>query len=223
MTISILAVMLAVTLVFLALSRLAVGAVEHNHHGQRTDFFKRYPVYENDIVFLGDSITDGGCWEELFPGVAVKNRGINADTTSGVLKRMDEILKNKPRAIFILIGTNDLPLFQYSNNDEIIDSYTQILTRCKNESPATRVFVQSILPRRKRFTRRIQNLNLRLRHLAGQFGYTYIDLFSAFAAPDGSLKKEITNDSLHLMADGYVQWVEILKPYIAEIQQQRDH
>jgi lysophospholipase L1-like esterase len=214
MTIPVLAVLLIVTLVFLTISRLAVERIEHNHHQQRVDFFKRYPVYQNDIVFLGDSITDGGCWEELFPGIPLKNRGINADTTTGVLNRMDDILVNQPKAIFILIGTNDLPFFQYRHDDDILNTYTEILTRCKTKSPSTRVFVQSLLPRHKRYAKRIRGLNSRLQELARQFDYTFIDLYSTFAGEHGELKKELTNDNLHLMAEGYARWVKILQPYI---------
>ncbi len=217
MTIIVLAVLLAATLFFLTISRLAVEAVERHHHGQRTDFFKHYPVYENDIVFLGDSITDGGCWEELFPGIALKNRGINADTTTGVLKRLEDTIVNKPRAIFILIGTNDLPWFEYRNNEDILKTYTEILDLIKSKSPSTKVFVQSILPRRKRYAKRIQGLNRNLQEMATRFGYTFIDLYPTFAGPQGELKKELTNDSLHLMANGYALWVEILRPYVTEI------
>ncbi len=217
MPIIVLAVLLAATLFFLTISRLAVEAVERHHHGQRTDFFKHYPVYENDIVFLGDSITDGGCWEELFPGVALKNRGINADTTLGVLKRLDDTIINKPRAIFILIGTNDLPWFEYRNDEDILTTYSEILDRIKTQSPSTKVFVQSILPRGRSYAKRIQGLNRHLQALAKKFGYTFIDLYPTFAGPQGELKKELTNDNLHLMAAGYVIWVEILKPYVTEI------
>lgn len=217
MPIIVLAVLLAATLFFLTISRLAVEAVERHHHGQRTDFFKHYPVYENDIVFLGDSITDGGCWEELFPGVALKNRGINADTTLGVLKRLDDTIINKPRAIFILIGTNDLPWFEYRNDEDILTTYSEILDRIKTQSPSTKVFVQSILPRGRSYAKRIQGLNRHLQALAKKFGYTFIDLYPTFAGPQGELKKELTNDNLHLMAAGYVLWVEILKPYVTEI------
>jgi lysophospholipase L1-like esterase len=53
--------------------------------------------------------------------------------------------------------------------------------------------------------------------MAKKFGYTFIDLYPTFAGPQGELKKELTNDNLHLMAAGYGIWVEILKPYVAEI------
>lgn len=217
MTITILSVAFIVTLFFLALSRFAVERVEQNHYAQRADFFRRYPVNEGDIVFLGDSITDGGCWEELFPGVPLKNRGINADDTLGVIKRLDDILTAKPLAIFLLIGTNDLPWFTYRTNRHILESYNQILDRCKELSPATRVFVQSILPRGKSFAKRVKQINTELEALAKQHGYTFINLYPAFVDENGALQSELTNDRLHLLADGYARWVEILEPFVLEL------
>jgi len=217
MPFTILSVAFVVTLIFLALSRYAVERVEQNHYAQRADFFRRYPVNEGDIVFLGDSITDGGCWEELFPGVPLKNRGINADNIQGVIKRVDDILCCGPLAIFLLIGTNDLPWFTYKNNAEILRHYNQILDRCHELSPDTHVFVQSILPRSKSFARRINTLNTQLELLAKQHGYTFINLYPAFADENGCLQNQLTNDHLHLMAEGYTRWVEILQPHINDL------
>jgi len=217
MTITILSILLIVTLFFLALSRWAVERIETNHYLQRADFFRRYPVNRGDIVFLGDSITDGGCWEELFPGVPLKNRGINADDTHGVLKRLDDILIPQPRAIFLLIGTNDLPWFVHRKNSEILKNYNQILSRCRELSPSTQVFVQSLLPRTKSYAKRIQIINTALKELAVRHGYTFINLYPSFADENGCLQKNLTNDNLHLMAVGYLRWVEILQPYIDDL------
>src|SRR5688572_7708904 len=66
---------------------------------------------QNAVVFLGDSITQG--WGEdfsgWFPGMKIANRGISGDTTRGVLIRLKEdVLSLEPKAIVLLIGTNDL-------------------------------------------------------------------------------------------------------------------
>jgi lysophospholipase L1-like esterase len=217
MFITFLLVMLAATLLLLILATRAVERVERNHYLQRADFFHRYPVNHGDIVFLGDSITDGGCWDELFPGLPIKNRGINGDTTTGVLNRIDDILCCNPSAIFLLIGTNDLPMFAYRHDDDIIKTYQQILQRCKDKSPETKVFVQSILPRARRYADHIRTLNLHLEKLAEQFDYQYINLFSHFVGEQGELKSEFNNDHLHLLAAGYTLWVKILTPYIESL------
>ena len=213
--------MLAVTLLFFVFTRLAVERVSRNHYQQRADFFHHYPLNKDDIVFLGDSITDGGCWDELFPGLPVKNRGINGDTTIGVLNRIEDILNYKPAAIFLLIGTNDLPWFEYRHDEDILKTYGQILERCKEISPETKVFVQSILPRAKSFAKRIRELNIHLEILAEEFQCTYIDLYTHFAGANGELNLLYTNDNLHLMSIGYACWVEILAPYLAEFHPKR--
>ena len=214
-------VMFAVTLLFFILARVAVERVERNHYRQRSDFFHHYPVNQGDIVFLGDSITDGGCWDELFPGLPIKNRGINGDTTTGVLNRIGDVLAYKPAAIFILIGTNDLPWFQYRHDDDILQTYIQILEACLRTSPETKVFVQSILPRAARFAKRIQNLNRQLKEISSIFHYTFINLYPHFEGAKGELSERFTNDHLHLLSAGYARWVEILAPFMSQFQQKR--
>lgn len=214
MLITFLLVMLAVTLTLFSLTRLAVERIERSHYLQRSDLYRYCRIQKGDIVMLGDSITDGGCWDELFPGMDIKNRGINGDDTVGVLGRIDDIVCCQPAALFILIGTNDLNWWNYRHNNEILENYDKILARCNELSPATKVFVQSILPRKNKFSDHITNLNLGLEKLAEKYEYTYINLFSHFADESGALKAEFNNDHLHLMAPGYALWVKLLTPYL---------
>lgn len=214
MFITFLLIMLAVTLTFFVITRLAVERIERTHYLQRADLYRYSKIQKGDIVFLGDSITDGGCWDELFPGLNIKNRGINGDDTVGVLARLDDILCCEPAALFILIGTNDLNWWNYRHDKEIIANYEAILRRCKEQSPSTKVFVESILPRAKRYANQISTLNLHLEKLADQYGYIFINLFHHFADEQGALKAEFHNDRLHLMAPGYVLWVKLLTPYL---------
>jgi lysophospholipase L1-like esterase len=205
------------TFILLAITRLTAKRLIESHHRQKVDFFLKHPIQPGDIVFLGDSLTDGARWGEMFPGLHVKNRGINADSTAGVLARLDEIISGKPSAIFILIGTNDLPWYEYKGDGEIFESYEKILARCKAEMSETKVHVQSILPRHSSYAKRIKNLNLRLEKLAEQYGYTYIDLYSRFVDDQGGLRRELTNDNLHLLGSGYLIWGEQLQFYLREV------
>jgi len=50
------------------------------------------------VVMIGDSLTDGAEWGEMFPGTAVVNRGVDGDTTAGVLRRMEAIALPTPVA-----------------------------------------------------------------------------------------------------------------------------
>lgn len=210
-------VMLLTALVMLAIVSLTAEQLVHHHHAQKVDFFRICPIQPGDIVFLGDSLTDGARWDELFPGLPVKNRGINADLTTGVLNRLDQILSGKPKAIFILIGTNDLPWYAYRSDGAILRTYAKILARCSAESPETQVFVQSLLPRHPAYSARIRRLNAELNQLAERFGLEYIDLFPHFVGPDGGIDRTISNDRLHLLGAGYQRWVKILTPYIEKL------
>ncbi len=213
---SLLVAMFIATFILLSITRLAAERLMRQHYEQRADFFRAHPVNSDDVVFIGDSLTDGCQWRELFPDVSIKNRGINGDTTAGVLKRLPEILANKPAAIFLLIGTNDLPWYEYRPDSDIIMDYRQILQLCRRDSPDTRIYIQSLLPRGPYYSKRIQNLNRQLNSLAEVFHCTYIDLFPHFTGRDGGLDHKITNDRLHLLADGYVIWRKIIAPYLDE-------
>lgn len=208
------AILLVATLVMLTLARLTAERLIRHHHGQKKDFFHHHPIQPGDIVFLGDSLTDGARWDELLPGLPTKNRGINADTTRGVLARLDEILAGRPAAIFLLIGTNDLPFFAYRSDRSILMTYEEILQRCKQDSPNTRIFVQSLFPRQRRFARRICRLNERLIALAGKHACVYVDIYTRLTTPQGTLQPELTNDGLHLLAEGYRRWVDAISEYV---------
>ena len=49
--------------------------------------FEELPVTSKDIIFLGNSITNGCEWAELFQNKNVKNRGISGDICMGVYDR----------------------------------------------------------------------------------------------------------------------------------------
>ena len=88
--------------------RTIVRAFLEGHHARQISAFEALPIAPDDVVFLGDSITEAGPWEELFPGIRVRNRGIGGDTTGGVLRRLEQVTSGGPAKVFLLIGTNDL-------------------------------------------------------------------------------------------------------------------
>ena len=63
------------------------------------------------VVFLGDSITQGwgADFKKSFDGMKLANRGIGGDTTRGMLLRLQEdVLALNPKAVVLLMGTNDI-------------------------------------------------------------------------------------------------------------------
>lgn len=181
----------------------------------RMDLFAATPLGAGDIVFLGDSITEGAEWSELFPDLPVRDRGISGDTTAGVLARLDTVTASRPAAVFLLIGTNELaPSLDPAPS---LARQREILERIRRESPDTRVFVQSLLPRAGTYRERVESYNDALRGICREAGVGFIDLYPAFLAPDGSLRDELTFDELHLSGAGYRHWRELLRPYLQAV------
>lgn len=173
---------------------------------QRATFFTASPLDAGAVVFLGDSITAGGQWDELFPGVAARNRGIGGDTTAQVLARLEPVIAGRPAKVFLLIGTNDL--HRGVAEDEIVANTREILARLRSGSPETRLYLQSVLPRAAEYRARVESLNARLAVLAREAGAEFIDLYPHFLDSDGSIRDALSNDELHLLGAGYLLWRE---------------
>lgn len=191
---------------------------------QRATLFEALPVSSKDIVFLGNSITNGGEWCELFNNKHAKNRGISGDVCYGVYDRLDAVLKGKPAKIFLLIGINDLS--RGTSADTIIQQICMITQKIKQESPKTKLYLQSVLPVTDYYKmfdghtarwQEVKKINEGLARLAEEEKVTYIDLYSHFVDPEtGKMRIEYTNDGLHLLGKGYLKWVEIVKPYVTK-------
>lgn len=189
---------------------------------QRATLFEELPITSKDIVFLGNSITNGAEWSELFQNKNVKNRGISGDICMGVYDRLDAILKGKPAKIFLLIGINDVS--RGTPADTIVNRIRLIARKIKTDSPKTKLYLQSVLPVTDHYkmfqghTSRWQvvpEINKGLISLAAEEGVTYIDLYSHFMdEKTGKMNIEYTNDGVHLLGKGYMKWVEIVKPYM---------
>lgn len=194
------------------------------YYYQRVSLFETLPASPDDIVFLGNSITDGGEWCELLENPNVKNRGISGDVTWGVYDRLDAILKNTPAKIFLLIGINDVA--NGVSADSIVYRTGMIVNKIKTNSPQTRIYLQSVLPVNDHYNlffghtlrwEMVPEINAELKQLTEKESVTYVDLYSHFIEKDTEkMDVSYTNDGLHLMGKGYEKWVEIVKPYVEE-------
>jgi lysophospholipase L1-like esterase len=163
---------------------------------------------------LGDSIVAEAQWSELFPDVKVKNRGLSSDTTQEVLDRLDQVTKDKPAKIFLLVGTNDLS--RGRKLADILDSYERIIRQIEQESPRTKVYVQSVLPRQQRYYSKIVALNRALKALVNRGGHEFVDLFPWFSTRDGEIRRAFSNDRLHLLGPGYEQWRALIVDKVSD-------
>lgn len=190
---------------------------------QKVSLFDHLPVTPNDIIFLGNSITDGGNFEELFKREDVKNRGIRSDVIPGVQKRLDQVTKGHPRKIFLLIGINDVS--HGLSVDSLAARYSRLVDEIRRRSPETRLYLQSLMPINNDYKvykglkgreKTVVEFNKRIRAIAEERGLTYIDLWPWLADKNGKLNRRFTNDGLHLTGPGYRAWTGGLKPYLDE-------
>jgi len=184
-----------------------------DYYYQKKSHFESLPNGEDEIIFLGNSITDGCEWAELFQDLRIKNRGIIGDNTDGILFRLNEVTESKPLKIFIMAGVNDLS--QNISLTQILYNYENIIKSIKRSTPKTKIYVQSVLPVNPAFpkfksvtgkTQQIKELNSDLKKVAMIHKVEFIDLFNVLKDSSEHLDKKYTVDGLHLNADGYMLW-----------------
>ena len=196
--------------------------VYSDYYYKKKSDFESQPDTENEIIFLGNSITDGGKWKALFPKINAINRGISGDVTDGILARIEEVTASQPKKLFLLIGTNDLA--RGKSVDYVAKNSQKIVENIQKQSPKTIIYVQSVLPVNpnvgKKFSghksnvQKIINLNKKLEHIASEKGVNYINIHKPFSDKNGYLKVKLTYDGLHLSEKGYTFWKKRLKKYV---------
>jgi len=117
------------------------------------DFLKRIEQSKGagDVIFLGDSITNGWegqkAWEEYFGSFKPVNLGIGGDQTGHVLWRITEghELDNlKPKAAVIMIGTNNTG---GHTAEQIAGGIKAIVEELKKQKPDIKILVLGVFPR----------------------------------------------------------------------------
>ncbi|SIO09316.1 GDSL-type esterase/lipase family protein [Chitinophaga niabensis] len=209
---------LLIAMGFSAMAQTIDSTYDNGHYKDRQALFASLPQQKHAIVFLGNSITEAGKWNEILPGLPVQNRGISGDNSFGVLARLPQIVQAKPAKIFLLIGVNDLKREVPAN--VIINNCERMLSMIKAGSPRTKVYVQSILPVNDTILiepfKKVTNANVALvnkayEQLAKQYGYNFVNLHEPFADAKGQLKRAETPDGLHLKVSSYPAWVNYLR------------
>ena len=182
----------------------------------RRRYFDAVGIAKGRVLFLGDSITEGGLWPDLFPDLATSNRGIGGEATYDLLERVDAAI-NEPAAVSLMIGTNDLhgPR-ELRAPDQVVARVDEIVRRIRDAAPSALILVHSVLPRTSHFASRIRAYNEGYREVADRHGAEYVDLWPAFTDASGAaIRPEYSKDNLHLTPAGYLAWADVLRPLLA--------
>ena len=187
-------------------------------------FLEEIKKQQPDLVFLGDSITEGwlhnpAVWASAFGKYHPFNLGIGGDRTQHVLWRIEngELDGQHPKVAVVLIGTNNL--FSDSPQD-IANGVTAVVTAIRKKSQTTKVILLAIFPRGERPNEaraKAEAVNSIISKLDDGHEIRFLDLSSNFLRADQTLDREVMPDFLHPSAKGYEIWAEGMCPLLTEL------
>jgi lysophospholipase L1-like esterase len=194
------------------------------------------------ILFAGSSLAEQFPVDELKmklnPIPVIYNRGIGGDTMSDLEADLDTlIIELKPRVLFINIGSNDLNLSTYNEN-ELVSRYKKMLLRIIEKLPQIKIYVLSYYPVNPqaakdipaeyaagmfstRNNKNINSINKKLQLMAEKLSkevaavVAYIDVNTCLLDGNGQLDPELTVEGIHLWPEAYVRVLDVLKAYLA--------
>ena len=190
--------------------------IYRQHYGDRVNLFieENKTVSDVDVVFLGDSLTEGYDVTKFYPEFIVLNRGIGGDTTFGVEKRLKEsVYDAQPKLTAMLIGAN--------NFDTMFDNYENILKSFNKEAPEMKVVLLSLTSMTGNWGRNNQKAiknNEKIKEYARQYDFTFVDLYSPLLDKNtNELKEEYTIDGGHLTEAGYQVVTSVITPVLHQL------
>jgi lysophospholipase L1-like esterase len=165
-------------------------------------------------VLLGDSHALWFPCDRLAQDRFWLNQGLSGDTTAGVLKRVSTFAESRPDTIHVMVGINDLR--KGKSDKEILSNLQQIMQKLRQQHPKAQIFIHSILPTRLAAipSNRVRWLNYNIASLTKQESVNYLNLQPAFTDADGSLRRNLTTDGVHLNARGYQVWQTASSPIL---------
>lgn len=181
-----------------------------------------------DLVFLGDSITQGwenegkDVWARHFAKYHAVGLGFGGDRTENLLWRLQhgELDGMSPKAIVMLIGTNN-------TGDRLEDPALTVagiqknLDEVRRRQPQAKVVLLALFPRDEKpdglLRRHNARVNALLPRLADGRQVVFLDIGRALTQPDGTLSKDILPDWLHLSPQGYEIWARNLEPTLTPL------
>lgn len=176
------------------------------------------PPAQNGVLFLGSSSIR--LWKTLaedFPGVPVLNRGFGGSQIPDSIHYFDTlVMPSKPRAIVFFAGVNDISAG--ATAEEVAANFREFCTKVHNVLPEARVLFISLPFVESRWKERAE-IALANTYVSAfchsDPRLTYVDMNSVILTPEGKVRPEFyLDDKLHMNADGYAVWTNVLRPLI---------
>ena len=203
-------------------SWMSVAAWTSMHEG----FLKRAKEGKIDLLFLGDSITQGwgnnAVWQKHYGPLNAANFGIGGDTTENVLWRIQngEIEGLSPKVVVLMIGTNNFGL-EGHQPDAVVKGIAANVRTLREKLPKSKILLLGIFPRDEQANtggrQAIKKVNEQIARFEDKKSIRFLDIGPKFLAPDGKLTKDVMPDFLHLSEKGYQIWADAIDPLLKEL------
>lgn len=181
-------------------------------------------IINENYVFFGDSLTHRYDLKKYFEGLPVVNSGKDGYKTTDLLSRMDEMLyEYNPSKVFLLIGTNDIA--DDKSTDDIVNNIKEIVKGIQTNRKNAKIYIESLYPIqselvKNRDNKKIVEINNRLKDFCKEKKLTYIDTYSILVDDKDDLKKEYSDDGIHMTEKAYEAITKKLMPYVKETEKE---
>lgn len=179
----------------------------------------------HDVVFLGDSITEGWiytkAWAKYFKGLQSLNAGIGGDRTDHLLWRLENGLYEAldPKVVVLMIGTNNATVHRAQ---DIALAIKLITDQIMHHWPKAQILLLGLTPggqhphqvRRKEHDK----INRLIAPLGQNPRITYLDTKELFVhQKTGVITKDVMWDYLHLTKKSYERWGQVIQPRVKDL------
>lgn len=178
---------------------------------------KKSPPPKDPVVFVGSSTIRLWNLPKSFPGMAVINRGFGGSKYADIPRFVKRIITNyKPRAIVMYSGDNDLA--GNKSPEQVAADFAEVVKGVRAELPETPIYVFGVKPSIARWKLvdkgREANRLIEAQCQAGKH-MTFLSVEKLMLGDDGMPRAELfVKDGLHMSAEGYKLWSELLLPKI---------
>jgi lysophospholipase L1-like esterase len=193
----------------------------NRYYETRKALFKVQRDFDRPVLLLGDSHTAIPDWTALLGVPQIAARGIEGDTTLGLIARLRDYNDINSRNVVIWIGTNDVMQGEKANGvaKRIMEAARRKADILKKNftTEDTEIFVMGIPPmatwveRGMERNATIREINALLAEGAKENGYQFIELESLLTDENGFLRGDMASDGVHLSAKGYEAVIHKLK------------
>ena len=204
----------------------------NRHDGFMTRKERLIKAGGTQLVFIGDSITDGWrrdpqreTFDDYFGQYRPYNIGISGDETQHVLWRLQhgELDGVSPKVAVIMIGTNNIGNNNKMSAEETADGIVSVVKATQEKVPGIKILLLGVFPRANKaddpFRVQIKEINQIIAKLDdGGKRVKFLDIAEKFLDADGTLPRTIMPDYLHPNTKGYEIWAEAIKPAVDQLE-----